>query len=99
MKRNSLMRVFRSRRVLAGAVAAALILGLMLTAMRVFPAYASGGPLGAIRSLAQMGIMPRTAASVTLSENAYPPGVPLGVSGSGFGPSEGVDIFFDTTDL
>src|SRR5215469_5647242 len=59
-----------------------------------------GIPVQARSPAAQLGIaQPAAAASITLSKNAYPPTALLAVSGTGFGVSENIDLFFDTTDL
>src|SRR6266851_6393899 len=62
---------------------------LLCCAALVLVALPAAAPSGAATS----------AATLTLSRHVGPPTTILDVSGSGFGASESVDVFFDTTDL
>ena len=44
-------------------------------------------------------VTPATTPTIVVSPATAPPGSAVQVSGAGFGPSEGVDVYFDTTDL
>ncbi len=44
-------------------------------------------------------VTPAPAPTIVVSPATGPPGSAVQVSGAGFGPSEGVDVYFDTTDL
>jgi outer membrane protein assembly factor BamB len=75
---------------------------LLPVSIRVPPAVIAGShtisALGGTTGLQAQAVFTVTPA-IAVSPATGPPGSAVQVSGAGFGPSEGVDVYFDTTDL